>query len=84
MTSPVETVETCRFKSRTYERLRDAVRCPTSVEKESLQTALAYPVFIKLDCGEGSKGCHIIRAPEDLKVLASEDHIVLEYLPGDS
>lgn len=82
-TSPVLTTQTCRSKRRTYDLLRDVVRVPTVFPADRP----TFPAFAKPDCGEGSRGCFVLRTKEDLDskqaVLASEEYVVTEYLPGD-
>ena len=43
----------------------------------------AFPVFIKPDAGEGSKGAHLAANANALAALVTPAHLVLEYLPGD-
>lgn len=81
ITSPFETTELCRSKKRTYERFDSVIRCPRLYE--SIDSIISYPIFIKPECGEGSKGCYCIRSEEELRNKITPDHILLEYLPGE-
>jgi hypothetical protein len=82
VTSPLYTVQICRSKKRTYELFDNILRCPTMYP--TVESILdKYPVFIKPQCGEGSKGCHIISSKSDMINTLTPEHIILEYLPGD-
>lgn len=81
VTSSIETTYVCRSKKRTYELLSNAVRCPMLYE--SVEKVPTYPVFIKPECGEGSKGCSIVGSKEELTMTLRADHIICEYLPGE-
>jgi hypothetical protein len=82
-TSPAATTEACRSKSRTYELLAGKLRCPATYASAELVPASAFPVFIKPECGEGSKGCHKVASSAELATLLTPEHIICEYLPGD-
>ena len=78
-----EACEITRFKSRTYERLRDLVRVPEVYEyREALDR---LPVFVKPDRGAGSVGAALARTPEALAHAAGllPDPLICEYLPGE-
>jgi predicted ATP-grasp superfamily ATP-dependent carboligase len=80
-TASVETVGICRSKKKTYSALQSYIRCPFLHEtKESIHE---YPVFIKPECGEGSKGCYKINSEEELCNYYTNEHIILEYFPGE-
>ena len=76
--SDTKAVEIARSKLKTYEALKDAVRVPKVFHKGDH----LYPVFIKPDVGQGSRGAFICHCPEDYKLINSGD-IVCEYLPGE-
>lgn len=78
-----EACEITRFKSRTYERLRDVVRVPRTYAYEEALDRL--PVFVKPDRGAGSVGTSLARTPEALAhaVEALPDPLICEYLPGE-
>ena len=82
ITSSAEVTEICRSKKITYERFTSIIRCPI-VYSSTEQLLDKYPVFIKPECGEGSKGCHIIHSDKELHTNIRPDHIIIEYLPGD-
>jgi hypothetical protein len=82
VTSPYDTCKVARSKSETYGRLRDAVSTPLMYG-----TALevpGYPVFLKPDVGQGSKGIHKATNRRELDYWLASDPtlLILEYLPG--
>jgi hypothetical protein len=82
LTSPRATCEICRSKRATYEYLVGKVAVPTMYPLES--RALPFPVFLKPDVGQGSKGTHVAYSHEDVAFYSRQeaDMLVLEYLPG--
>jgi carbamoyl-phosphate synthase large subunit len=83
VTSPFATTDVCRSKRRTYSLLADKLRCPASFASADDVPDAAFPVFIKPECGEGSKGCHMVASRRELGALLTPEHIICEYLPGD-
>lgn len=82
--SPYETTKLCRYKKLTYRLLRGEFFCPTTYEVDEIKSIENFPVFIKPDCGQGSKGSRIIRSLEELiKVSCLDDMVICEYLPGE-
>ena len=83
ISSPVETCEIARSKSATYEKLADMLRVPRLYA--SAAEIETYPVFVKPDRGEGSRGATKIYSPDDLtQALANvPEPIICEYLPGE-
>lgn len=79
ITSPLETVQICRSKKKTYEIL-NYIRCPIMYDRNNIPE---YPIFIKPECGEGSKGCYKINSEDELNTNFTQEHICLEYLPGE-
>jgi len=80
--SPLETCRICRSKRSTYETLSKALRVPEMYRADDKR--LVYPVFLKPDVGQGSKGTHIAGSAEELSFYLRKgpDVLVLEYLPG--
>jgi hypothetical protein len=82
ITSSIETTQICRSKKKTYKLFDKIIQCP--IVYESIDSSFNdYPIFIKPECGEGSKGCHIIISYEELKKHNTPEHICIEYLPGE-
>lgn len=82
LTSPKETCEICRSKKKTYEYFEGKDFNPTMYN--SLDDVDTYPVFLKPDVGQGSKGVALAsNQAEALQHLQrNNDLLVLEYLPG--
>lgn len=83
VTSPLETVEICRSKTKTYEFFKDEDFIPGTYS--SADDIKAYPVFAKPAVGQGAEGAQKVSSREELNmVLASgEQYVLCEYLPGD-
>ena len=82
ITSPEETCKTARSKISTYKKLKGVVPVP---EIYSLSDSnIKFPVFIKPDVGQGSKGAKKINNIEELKNAYNENKsiVISEYLPG--
>ena len=58
ITSPMETVDICRSKKKTYEFFKDETFIPLSYK--SVEAISSYPVFIKPSVGQGAVGAQII------------------------
>lgn len=77
LTSLLATTLVCRSKMRTYSALEGLVRC---------SPASAYPLFVKPDTGEGSRGCQVVQSPAELGAYlesSAETIVVSELLIGD-
>ncbi len=83
ITSPVQTCETARSKKKTYEVLKDVVKCPKTYDVNDKN--IQYPVFIKPDVGQGSKGAQKINNYPELYAAyqRNKDIVISEYLPGE-
>lgn len=80
--SPATTCEICRSKRATYRALADRIRVPRSFR--SGEAPPAYPVFLKPDVGQGSRGVRTAYSQEEIESYLRQDPslLVLEYLPG--
>lgn len=82
VTSPQETCRICRSKRRTYEFFRNRLPVP---ELYDAPAAATYPVFLKPDIGQGSRGA--LRADTRLQAEAALQQdaslLLMEFLPGD-
>lgn len=80
--SPVQTCQICRSKLLTYQTFQSKLRVPKvySIEDRSYR----FPVFLKPNVGQGSKGIHIANSVADLEFYLSKDPtmLMLEFLPG--
>lgn len=80
ITSPLETCEVARSKSRTYEILNQVVRVPEVYDIDSIP---GFPVFVKPDRGAGSIGSLEIDSIEKLRTGYDKDRdIICELLRG--
>lgn len=82
ITSPAETCEIARSKKRTYEVLKDTIKCPKIY---NFNDQINYPVFIKPDVGQGSKGAKRINGFDELKNEYNNDKtiVISELLTGE-
>ncbi len=84
LTCPHETVELCRSKSKTYERLSGCDFLPEIYS--SLEQIKDYPVIIKPTESQGSQGFMILKNEEQLRYelsVRTDEQVICEYLPGE-
>lgn len=81
--SPRETCAICRGKDATYRRLGSVVRTPVMWRYDD--AAISFPVFVKPNVGQGSRGAFVVHSRDELDFALRSDPsiLVLEYLPGD-
>lgn len=79
--SPAETCRVCRFKSATYDLLQADLPVPRRYG--SAAEVDRYPVFVKPDRGQGSRGAERVDSRERLESMDLRGQLVLDYLPGD-
>ncbi len=81
--SSFKTVDICRFKSKTYQYFKNFIRVPKVYCNDNVTE---FPVFLKPDVGNGSKGAVIANNEEELdfclKHSSFGELLVLEFLPG--
>jgi hypothetical protein len=82
VTSPFETAKIAREKRLTYEKFRNEDFCPHVFS--AFDNNISFPVFLKPNIGEGSKGTCLVKIKDDLMTATSQNKemIVCEYLPG--
>jgi hypothetical protein len=70
------TCHICRSKQLTYDYFRGKLPVP--------EYADSYPIFLKPDIGQGTKGCYKVSNIEELEFYIKHDDTLmdLEYLPG--
>lgn len=82
ITSCVETCEIARSKKKTYEVLKDTILVPKtySINDKNIK----YPVFIKPNVGQGSKGARRCNTKQELAVAYNNNKeiVICELLPG--
>lgn len=82
--SPFETTKLCRYKSLTYSVLNGEPYVPNTYDVTAIEHIENYPVFIKPDSSQGSKGARIINSLEEFNQIDNLcDYVICEYLPGE-
>lgn len=82
--SPYETTLLCRYKSLTYKALAGEKYVPFTYTMEDIEKGIPYPVFIKPDNSQGSRGARLIGDRKELEQIENlEDYVICEYLPGE-
>jgi predicted ATP-grasp superfamily ATP-dependent carboligase len=83
ITSDKITCEICRSKKKTYEYFKDESFTPRVFK--NYKNVNQYPVFLKPDVGQGSKGVALVQNEEDLIFYINNNAnlLILEYLPGE-
>lgn len=84
VTSPYETCRIARSKAKSYEALKDVITTPISFDPNEEIAAENFPLFVKPEVGQGSKGTARINTRAELDVAIAKDPtlLVLECLPG--
>ena len=84
LTSPDETVQLCRSKAKTYERLAGCDFLPRVYREPS--AIPEYPVIIKPAESQGAQGFSILQSEQQLLYELSvrdKEQVICEYLPGE-
>lgn len=83
VTSSPETCRVARSKRKTLQLLRDVLPAPAIYE--SADAVHSYPVFVKPEAGQGSRGARIVHSKEQLVSALADDPTLLiqENLSGD-
>ncbi|MED7773485.1 ATP-grasp domain-containing protein [Aeromonas dhakensis] len=76
-----ETCILCRSKKATYEYLSSLIKTPRIYIDDIPEQ---FPIFMKPDVGQGSKGTRIINNPKEMSFFKElePNALMLEYLPG--
>lgn len=84
ITSPLDTVEICRDKAKTYKYFEGCDFLPKVYKSADEVAESDYPVFVKPAVGQGGEGAMKVDDRETLdRVLASgREYVICEYLPG--
>lgn len=81
VTSDAETCRVCRSKGETYKLFDGLIPTPALYEIDNLNE---FPVFLKPDVGQGTKGTYRVDTMEDAQFYFKNDPtlLALEFLPG--
>ncbi len=81
ISSNYDTSLLCRYKTKTYERMKEYDFVPKVYKKEEVKE---YPVFVKKDDDQGARHAHKVENKEELDLYTKEDNMIIcEYLPGE-
>lgn len=79
--SNYDTALLCRYKSKTYEKMKKYDFVPKTFQKEEVKE---FPVFIKKDTDQGARNAYKVQNQEQLEFYTSKPEMVIcEYLPGE-
>jgi len=80
--SPHETCRVCCSKRMTYEVFAELMRVPSLYH--NLGDVPRWPIFLKPDCGYGSRGTRLASSREEAKFFQTREKglLAMEYLPG--
>lgn len=83
LTSPVVTCEIARSKKKTYEVLKNEILTPLTYN--ITDENIVFPVFIKPDVGQGSKGAKKVNDRQELDLAYKENNqiVISEFLPNE-
>ena len=84
ITSPLGTCKIIRSKLKTYELLSGLISTPKVFKNITELVQSDFPIFMKPDVGQGSKGIYIAENYEEVIFYSKKDPslLLLEYLPG--
>jgi len=82
ISSPIDTCNLCFSKKKTYELFKNDILVPQLLNSSDVQK---YPVFLKPECGYGSRDSFKINNYKELDFYTSivDNNIICEYLPGE-
>ena len=81
ITSSYETNRICRSKRKTYSLFRNIIQTSNILELQNIKEH-DFPVFLKPDVGQGSKGAYKINNRQELNFYYNNNLLILKYLPG--
>lgn len=84
VTSSIETCQIARSKLQTYQTLQDVIPTPQVYKSVEAVPEGAYPIFLKPESGQGSRGTQKATTAEAAAFYLKQDSslLLLEYLPG--
>jgi len=77
-----ETCQICRSKNRTYQYFQSILNVPKVYK--TLKEDVEYPIFLKPDVGQGSKGIFIASSIVEAEIYMQKDPslVAMEFIPG--
>jgi len=83
VTSSLETCRIARSKSQTMRRLKGVLPVPDIYEH--ISAVERFPVFVKPDASQGSRGASVASSRQELECLLARDPglLIQEFLPGE-
>lgn len=84
VTAPLFTCMVARSKRLTYSELGGVVPTPHEYQTPELVSDSDFPVFLKPDHGQGSRGTYLVASRSELEFYVQLDPslLILEFLPG--
>jgi predicted ATP-grasp superfamily ATP-dependent carboligase len=81
ITSCAKTGRICRSKRKTYQLFEKLIPTP---KVYSITDKMSFPIFLKPDVGQGSKGTYKVNTKDEVDFYFKKDQTLLplEYLPG--
>lgn len=87
ITSELDTVRLCRSKKKTYKYFSAFNFIPQFFDNNEIDKLndVDYPLFVKPDIGQGSKGAKKVNSVEELQyaIQKNQELVICEYLPGE-
>ena len=81
VSSCYETAVLCRYKSKTYEALKEFDFVPRTYQVKEVEN---FPVFVKKDDDQGARHAYKVDNADDLMLYATQEKMIIcEYLPGE-
>ena len=77
----LEQANVCRSKKLIYEIFKNEDFCPKVFK--NLKEIKEFPIFIKPDKGQGSKGSYKIENRSKLEEIDIDNYVITEHLPGE-
>lgn len=81
VSSNYDTALLCRYKSKTYEKMKNYNFIPKTFQKQEVND---FPVFIKKDNDQGGRHAYKVENLKELDLYTQEENMIIcEYLPGE-
>lgn len=81
VSSNYDTALLCRYKSKTYEKMKNYNFIPKTFEKKNV---MEFPVFVKKDNDQGGRHAYKVNNEEELELYTKDENMIIcEFLPGE-